>query len=308
MRAQRVGHHGRGRIGPHAAGVRAFVAVENALVILRGRQRQRMLAVAQREERRLLALHELLDNHFRASLAEAAAEHHVDGIQRLFKIHRHHDALARRKAISLHHNRRTLRADIGLGCVGIGEMLIGGGRDVVRPAQGLGETLRAFELAGGFARSECLDPGGGQVIDDPRRDRRIRPDDDEIDCVRAAERDHLCMVGDIQRDAFSLARDAGIARRAPQFREQRRRRDLPGQRMFAPAGTKQKDVHERLPVDSASRPDPLAMLDRARNIQDPSLRGAEFLVFEERRDEAIQSLFLRVRLDCCARRQIGQPI
>ena len=32
------------------------VAVEGALVILRGRQRQRVLAVAQREERGLLAL------------------------------------------------------------------------------------------------------------------------------------------------------------------------------------------------------------------------------------------------------------
>ncbi|MHC2435595.1 hypothetical protein ACVMB0_002970 [Bradyrhizobium sp. USDA 4451] len=51
------------------------------------------------------------------------------------------------------------------------------------------------------------------------------------------------MIGDIERDAFGLARDPGIARRAPQFLNQRRCGDLPRQRMFAAAGTEQKDVH-----------------------------------------------------------------
>lgn len=37
-------------------------AIKNALVVLRGRERQRRLAIAQREERGLLALHEFLDD------------------------------------------------------------------------------------------------------------------------------------------------------------------------------------------------------------------------------------------------------
>ena len=61
------------------------------------------------------------------------------------------------------------------------------------------------------------------------------------------KRDHRGVVGDVERDAFGLPRDAGIARRATEFRHQRRCRDLPGQRVFAAAGTEQENVHEMQP-------------------------------------------------------------
>src|ERR1035438_2311370 len=43
--------------------------------------------------------------------------------------------------------------------------------------------------------------------------------------------------------AFGFPRDTGIARRAPEFGQQRRGRDLPRQSVFAAAGTEQKNVH-----------------------------------------------------------------
>ena len=43
-------HHRRRRIGAHAAGIRARVAVADALVVLRRGERDGGLAVAQREE------------------------------------------------------------------------------------------------------------------------------------------------------------------------------------------------------------------------------------------------------------------
>ena len=55
-------HHRRRRIGAHAAGVGAGVAVADALVVLRRAERQRGPAVAQTEEARLLAVQEFLDD------------------------------------------------------------------------------------------------------------------------------------------------------------------------------------------------------------------------------------------------------
>jgi hypothetical protein len=52
------------------------------------------------------------------------------------------------------------------------------------------------------------------------------------------------MVGDIDRHALGFARDAGIARRAPEFRQSRGSRNLPCQSVFAAAGTEQENVHE----------------------------------------------------------------
>ena len=69
----------------------------------------------------------------------------------------------------------------------LGEALIGGGRDAVRAAKILGEALRAFEPRRGAARAEGLDAGRFEIVDDAGAERRLRPDDDEIDGVRPAE-------------------------------------------------------------------------------------------------------------------------
>ena len=58
------------RVAAHAAGVRPLVAVEDPLVVLGRRQRHDVLAVAERQQRELLALEELLQHHRR--LAEAS--------------------------------------------------------------------------------------------------------------------------------------------------------------------------------------------------------------------------------------------
>ena len=58
-----------------------------------------------------------------------------------------------------------------------------------------------------------------------------------------AEGDHRSVVGDVERDAFGLARDAGIARRAIEPIDQRACGDLPRQRVFASAGTEDENVH-----------------------------------------------------------------
>ena len=52
---------GHGRVAAHAAGVRPGVALADPLVVLGGRHRHDALAVAEREQRQLLALEELLD-------------------------------------------------------------------------------------------------------------------------------------------------------------------------------------------------------------------------------------------------------
>ena len=147
-------HHRRRRIGAHAAGVRALVAVEDALVILRAGERQRMLAVGENEEAGFLAGEKFLDHDLRAGIAEPAGEHHVDGGFRFRNGLCDHDAFAGGETIGLHHDRRALRADVGLGGRGVVEALVGRGRNIVRLADVLGEAFRSFEPRGRFRRPE----------------------------------------------------------------------------------------------------------------------------------------------------------
>ena len=68
----RVRHDWRGRIGAHAARVRAEIAVQRALMVLRTRQRLDGLAVAQRDDGGLFADQAFLQQHAGSSLAECS--------------------------------------------------------------------------------------------------------------------------------------------------------------------------------------------------------------------------------------------
>src|SRR5690606_11081676 len=50
-------------------------------------------------------------------------------------------------------------------------------------------------------------------------------------------------VGEVEVGAFRFLRDAGIAWRGEETSQQRRLRELPGQRVLAPVGADEKDVH-----------------------------------------------------------------
>ncbi len=216
-------------------------------MVLRRRERHCGGAVAQRKKRSFFALQEFLDHHLRAGSTEPALEHHVDRGFRLFDRFRDHNALAGGEAVGLHHDRRAVLSHVILRRSCRREALIGRGRDVVRAADILGESLRAFKLRGHLRGTERLDPGGFQIVDDAGAKRRFRSHHDEADALVLAEGDHRRMIGRIERHAFGLLRDPGIARRAIEAVHQRARRHFPGQRMLASAGSEQKDVHSMNP-------------------------------------------------------------
>ena len=100
-------------------------------------------------------------------------------------------------------------------------------------------SSRAAALVG----PNALMPAAVRSSTMPARQRRFRSDHDELNRIGLAKRDHRCMVGDVERDAFGLARDAGIARRAIKFVDQRTRGDFPRQRVFASARAEDQYVH-----------------------------------------------------------------
>jgi hypothetical protein len=97
-------HAGHGGVGAHAAGVRSLIAVEDALVVLGRRHRHGPLAVAQREQGKLLALEVLLDEHARVP-EPPFHEHRLERGARLVLVGRDDHALARGQPVGLEDDR-----------------------------------------------------------------------------------------------------------------------------------------------------------------------------------------------------------
>ena len=132
----------------------------------------------------------------------------------------HGHPLAGREPVRLDHDRRALRADVGLGRVALAprEGPRRCGRDAVAGAERLGERLGAFEPRGGGARSRDLDAGRLQAIGQAQHQRQLGPGHHEVDLLLATERGDAVEIVDRERHAGGLARDRIAARRAPAAR------------------------------------------------------------------------------------------
>ena len=158
--------------------------------------------------------------------------------------HRHHDALAGGEAIGLDHDRRALRADISQRVGGIGEAAIGAGRNIeLRVHSALVKPLEPSSWAAALLGPNALMPAAVRSSTIPATSGVSGPTMTRSTLLALQKSITGGMVGDVERDAFGLVGDAGIARRAPQFGQQRRSGDLPRQSVFAAAGTEQEDVH-----------------------------------------------------------------
>ena len=82
--------------------------------------------------------------------------------------------------------------------------------------------------------------------------RNFRADDHEADPILGAEGFHRLLVAHVEGDELRMIRYPRIARRGEQrvafASQQPGLRQLPCQRMFAPARAQQQDIHGRLPL------------------------------------------------------------
>ncbi len=228
----------RGRIGAHAAGVRALVAVEQTLVVLARRQRQHVLAVHHHDKARFLAVQEFLDHHARAGVAQfVVGEHGIDGRVRFFKRRCHDHALAGRESVGLDDDGRAFRVQIRVGGGDVRERFVFRRRNGVALHERLREVLRAFELRGFLGRAENLQAARAEQVDDTRRERTFRADHGQRNLLFLGEIGERGRIGDVDIEQTLVLSRAAVARRDINHLHARRLRELPCERMFATAGT-----------------------------------------------------------------------
>ena len=174
---------GHRRVAAHAAGVRALVAVEDPLVVLGGRHRHGALAVAQGEQRQLLAVEELLEHH--ARLAEAAlTEERLDRLARLGLVLADDHALARGQHVGLEHGRVRRARKLLLGLLAAAQHHVRGRGDAH-----VAHQLLAYAFEPSMRRpprwAERRDAGLRQRVHETGHQRRLGADHHQVDARRA---------------------------------------------------------------------------------------------------------------------------
>ena len=157
--------------------------VERALVVLRRGERERGLAVDQREEARLLAVEKFLDDDLLAGVAEDAEEEIVDRPRSLLDRLGDDHAFAGGKPVGLDHDRQVLTHDVEERGVGFGEAMIARCWNPVAGAEVLGEALGAFERRGRARRAEHFDALRFEIVGKPRHQRQLWSDHHKPDVV-----------------------------------------------------------------------------------------------------------------------------
>ena len=239
----RIGHN-RGRaVGAHTPGIGAGVAVENGLVVLRGRQREGRFPVAERQQRHFLAHQKFFDDHTASGRAEHAAHDLVERFERLFLGLGHDDALARRKAVRLDDDGRALFFHKGLGGFQFGEHAAGGGRNPRFLHDVLGESFAALKLRAPLARAEAADARLSHGVHDAEGEGKLRPGNHEINDVSLGKRHQTGDVAILQGDVFAFLRGPAVAGSTVDFLGFSASGDLPRQSVFASAGPDDEHAH-----------------------------------------------------------------
>ena len=238
---------GRRAHAAHPSGVRAFVALEPPLVVLRRAADRRRLPVGEREHADLRPGEALFEHHFRPGLPQTPAEQAFRRRHRFVVTLREEDPLARRQPARLHHRpfAQLAGGDGQPGGLRIPDDRVPAGGDAVAGAEVLGERLGGFEERRVPARAEAGDPPFGEPVAEPGGERRFRADDDQVrPLARREGRDAARVRGGHRREPGQPP-DPGVARGGDQLSEVGALRNRPGEGVFPTAPADEQHPHRR---------------------------------------------------------------
>jgi hypothetical protein len=274
---QRRQHRG-GAVGAHAAGIGAGIAIADALVVLRRAERHDGVAVGQRERSWLPRLRGIPRSPLRRRRNRTAREdlaHRASASAMVIATVTPLPAASPSALITTGMPKRPARHAPRPR----GHAFIAGGRDTGALAQVLGEALAAFELRRRLAWAEHREARAAQAVGQPIDQRRFGPDHDEADAAPPRRRSSRGVIG------RRRAQPESHARRSPDCPARRTAscssgglRQLPCQRMFAPARSQKQDIHGRpfLPDSDDDNPAGLVAKDMRRGQRCPAFRQRDF--------------------------------
>jgi hypothetical protein len=251
---QNFGRDDRGRcVSAHAAGVLATVAIEDALVILRGGEQVVVDAVGDGEDAGFFARHVFFDDDALSGLAEdAMGEDLVERVSSLRFGLDDDDAFSCSEAIGFDDGRivHMTQERSALDLIFEGEDGIASGGNIMALHEFLREGFGTFEKRGILSRTENRNAFFIERVSNTDGKRAFWADDDQVDPLAHGKAEDGFYVRRNKLDGFRNFRDTGITGRAKNGRYLRRLLQFPTNSVLARAAAKNKNSHVVLTIMS----------------------------------------------------------
>ena len=213
-------------------------------MVLAGRQREHVRAVAHHDEACFLAFKALFDHHARAGLTQAlVAQHPVHGRSGFLDGGCDDHALAGGEAVGLYHDGRSLLLDILAGFLRIVEGCMARGGDRVPHHELLGEILGGFKLRSGPGRAEYPEALCAELIDDAGGKRRFGTDHGQVHAFARGEVGQGPDIGQRNVLQAGLGGRAPVAGRDEHLSHPRAPGELPREGMLASSRPHDEQLH-----------------------------------------------------------------
>ena len=228
-----VADEGYWSVCTHAPGIRAFVVVESALVVLAQGHRVDTVVMHKSHKRKLGALEIILNNH-PAPAEGFVHQHFVQGMLSLPLIASYDHTLAGGQPVVFKHGGIALAtAHILHSFVIAVKSAIFGSGDAVASHKALGKILAGFDLRGIPRVSKHGNVGFAKRIGHPSGQGRFGPNHTEVDPVGLCELEQLSDLCFCYGHTFCQLLNAGIAWRAENLRHLRAAAQLVNNSMFS---------------------------------------------------------------------------
>ena len=225
-------------VSAHAAGVGAFVVVEDALVVLGGGEGQEGCAGAEADEADFFAFEEFFEEEMGAEA--------FDGVFGLGGGGGDDDAFAAGETVGFDDDGQGEAGEGGVGFLISGDLDGAGGGDGGAFEELFGEDFGAFEAGGGLGGADDVEIALAETVDDAGDQRGFGADDGEVDGEGFGE---VGVTGDVsgRGEAAGELGDAGVAGAGDEIGDLGRLGQAPGEGMFAASAADDQDVQEWIP-------------------------------------------------------------
>ena len=241
-----VSHYGSGSVSTHTTGVRTFVIIKDAFVVLSSNHGNNGFAVGESQEGCFFAFHVFFQYHASACITKFLVSHHVvNSFQSFFFGHCNYYAFTCSQAVSFNYDGSTFFFYISFSSFDIFANFEECSGDIVFCHQFFRECFRAFQLSSSLGRAEHRQATTFENVSDTCNKSCFRTNNGQFNTIVFSKVSNFFQIIQVQSNTFTFGQfcDARVTRSSQNGFNLGALSQFPRQCVFTTATTDKQNFH-----------------------------------------------------------------